>query len=362
MARELTVVTGRDMGLVFVENPHRMVGQDGAYSIPLGDGTALWFFGDTLIGGRVPGESLWYPGGQQLGPGDMSGHGLIEKLYNNTGLILRDRTGKEGLKDFRYLCDAEGKLRQLIPHEEGEHPDEIRVWCLHGIAMGEKVYLYYLTVRMLASGPLPVNFEILGAGLAVGSRGEMKFRRVRQDGRTLWWDAKLPQFGTSVLRGTDGYLYVYGVLKGGDGVQHCSVARVRAEGIEDFSGYEYLISDAPGWGKDPAGAVSIMEGMPNEMSVSWNAHLGCYLAVHSLDLTGNIVGRTAPNPWGPWSKATVLWKCVPPVLSYPHPYFTMIYAGKEHPEIAGGNGKVLYLTYIEFEEYFPHLVEVVLGG
>lgn len=360
--RELKVAKARDMGQLFVENPHRMVGQDGAYSIPLGDGTALWFFGDTLIGARVPGESLWYPGGQQLGPGDMSGHGLIEKLHNNTGLIMRDQTGSTELKDFRYLCDPAGNLRQLIVHEASEPPDEIRVWCLHGVALGEMIYLYYLTVRMLASGPLPVNFEILGAGLAAGTRQEMKFHRIRQGGRTLWWNAGLPQFGTTVLPGTDDYLYVYGVLKGSDGVQRSHVARVRPTAIENLSAYQYLTSDAPVWGKDPAAAVSIMEGMPNEMSVSWNAHLGCYLAVHSLDLSGNIVGRTASNPWGPWSTPTVLWKCIPPTLDYPHPYFTMIYAGKEHPEIAGQNGKVLYLTYIEFEEYFPHLVEVVLGS
>jgi hypothetical protein len=38
----------------------------------------------------------------------------------------------------------------------------------------------------------------------------------------------------------------------------------------------------------------------------------------------------------------------------------MIYAGKEHVELAKDNGRTIYMTYIEFEEYFPHLIEITL--
>jgi hypothetical protein len=105
--------------------------------------------------------------------------------------------------------------------------------------------------------------------------------------------------------------------------------------------------------------VPVMEGMPNEMSVSWNDHLGSYLAVHSLGLTGHVVGRTAPAPWGPWSEPVIL-HTVRPERAEPLPYPTLIYAGKEHPALAEDGGRVLYVTYIEFEEYFPHLLEITL--
>jgi hypothetical protein len=81
--------------------------------------------------------------------------------------------------------------------------------------------------------------------------------------------------------------------------------------------------------------------------------------VHSLGLTGKIVARTAPDPWGPFSEPVDLWQAkaeVPKELDY----ITLIYAGKEHPELSADNGRILYLTYIEFEEYFPHLIEVRL--
>ena len=72
--RKVKVKKVRDLGPQFVNNPHRMVGQDGAFSIPLNEKETLWFFGDTLIGERTPGESLWYPGGKPVGPKDMSGY------------------------------------------------------------------------------------------------------------------------------------------------------------------------------------------------------------------------------------------------------------------------------------------------
>ena len=74
--------------------------------------------------------------------------------------------------------------------------------------------------------------------------------------------------------------------------------------------------------------------MPSELSVSFNRHLNAYLAVHSLDLSGKIVGRTAPDPWGPFGEPVELWQAkadAPKELDY----MTLIYAGKEHPELAG---------------------------
>jgi hypothetical protein len=100
--------------------------------------------------------------------------------------------------------------------------------------------------------------------------------------------------------------------------------------------------------------------MPNELSVSYNRHLGSYLAVHSYLLSGDIVGRTAPVPWGPWSDPVILWH-VDPVRRRPLPYPPLVYAGKEHPELSREGGRILYLTYVEFEEYYPHLVEVTVA-
>ena len=361
--RGLVVRDARDLGPLFTRNPHRMVGQDGAFSIPLDDGRTLWFFGDTLVGTRPPvGQSLWMIDGQPVGPGDMTGRGTFERMINNTALVLRHRTCAEPLDDFEYITDDKGQLRPLIPLEGDEHPDRDRVWCQHGIALGDKVVLSFIKVRMLAEGPLPVNFEIVGSGLAVGSSRDWTFRRVtRDDGSSILWPAEQPHFAVAFLRpvnaALDPFVYCYGTVNE-SGTQNCYLARVRPDAIDQPGRWEYLVNCERAWSPRVSEATVLFSGMPSELSVSWNAHLGAYLAVHSLDLTGKLVGRTSPTPWGPWGEPVTLWKVEKP---HPFPYLQLIYAGKEHPALAADNGRRIYLTYIEFEEYFPHLIEVTLA-
>src|SRR5687768_12493849 len=114
MSRTIAVQSARDLGPLFADNPHRVIGQDGAFSIPLGDQT-LWFFGDTLIGKRRPNESLWFPDGKPVGPRDMSGVGGVERMINNSGLLVPTGAGPDVLKKFRYICDDDGELKTLLP-------------------------------------------------------------------------------------------------------------------------------------------------------------------------------------------------------------------------------------------------------
>ena len=349
----------RDLGVLFAANPHRMVGQDGAFSIPLSQGQTLWFFGDTLVGCRPPAAtSLWSIDGKPLGPRDMTARGTFERMINNTALILHHHTGADDLTDFHYITDDKGQLRALIPLEGDEHPDRDRIWCQHGVAIDERIVLSFIKVRMLDEGPLPVNFEIVGSGLAVGSSKDWTFRRVKRDGDSIFWSANQPHFATAFLDDRDGgFVYCYGTVKEGD-TQNCYVARVPRKQVDQPRQYEYLTNCEGAWSRDVSAATAVFSGMPSELSVSFNPHLGAYLAVHSLDLTGKIVGRTAPRPWGPWSDPITLWTVRKP---HPFPYLQLIYAGKEHSELSGENGRRIYLTYIEFEEYFPHLVEVTLA-
>jgi hypothetical protein len=346
------------VGPLFTDNAHRMVGQDGGFSIPLSPGRTLWFFGDTLIGRRPPaGQSLWYIDGQPVGPRDMTGRGTFERMINNTALVLRHATGDRPLTDFQYITGGDHQLRALLPLIGGEHPDRDRIWCQHGLALPDgRVVLSFIKVGMLDHGPLPVNFTIVGSGLAIGSSDDWTFTRVRDHGDDILWTAAQPHFGVAFLRPRrdDGFIHVYGTVNE-SGTQNCYVARVPAGDVTRLGRYEYFGGVA--WVRDLDAARPIFSGMPSELSVSYNAHLGAYLAVHSLDLTGKLVGRTSPNPWGPWSEPVTLWTVKPPQGL---PYMPLIYAGKEHPELAADGGKRIYLTYIEFEEYFPHLVEVTL--
>lgn len=406
MSREIKVKTARDLGPQFVNNPHRMVGQDGAFSFPLPDGSSFWYFGDTLIGERPKGCSPWMIDGKMVDHRDMSGQGPYEQMINNTGLMLPRQSGANGLRDFKYITDSSGKLKNLLPLEGDEHPDWDRIWCQGGIALSDRIVLSFIQVRMVEKydGPLPIGFEIVGSGLATANyrrpvdyasedfvpwhafphirppyiggesasatlkAAELKFERVRNGVSHILWGASEPHFGCvftsnalSPMNG-DQHLYIYGTvnLPGG---HKAFLARVMPSRVEVHSDYKYFAGmgsdELPCWSRSLSDAIPLFGNMPSEMSVSFNAHLNCYLAVHSFDLTGQIVARTAPNPWGPWSEPTVLWQVQPTPLDYELPYpFRLIYAGKEHPQLSPDGGKTIYLTYIEFEEYFPHLVEV----
>ena len=91
----IRVASARDLGPQFVDNSDRVVGMDGAFSIPLGDRT-LWFFGDTLIGRRKPGQSLWFIYGEPVGPADMSGRGSIARMINNSGVLVPAQRAQYG--------------------------------------------------------------------------------------------------------------------------------------------------------------------------------------------------------------------------------------------------------------------------
>ncbi len=355
--KEIKILNVRDLGPQFQDNPNKMVGQDGAYSIPMKD-KCLFFFGDTLIGKRTEGESLWYPGGQPLGPVDMSGIGGLEKMITNTGLLCFNKTGENGFNKFEYILDDSNQLKQLIPHEADEDRDWYRVWCLHGIAVNGKVYLYFIKIKMLKEGEPPANFVVIGSGIAVGNEKDWNFKRVYHNGSYILWKEDEPGFASAILyQPGDEYVYLYGTINDTSGIHNLHLARVKPEEIENIKKYEYFVSEKESWTKDVKLSKHVFSGMPNELSVNYNKYLGCYLSIHSLELSGKIVGRTSPTPWGPWSDPITLWQVIPQSKTE-GPKLDLIYAGKEHPSFAKDNGKTIYVTYIEFEEYYPHLIEI----
>lgn len=349
----MKIKSAQDLGIQFADNSHKMVGQDGAYSIKTNDGL-LFYFGDTLIGERIEGESIWYPGGIVVGHRDMGGLGKFEKMLNNTGALIK-LPYKEKL-EYNYVLDNNKQIKQLIPLWDSEEPDWIRVWCLHGVEINNKLYLFFVKVKTKDEGIFPVNFDIIGSGIAVAKSGSWNFERVLYNGSDILWQENEPHFAAAVLSEGD-YLYLYGVVQDNNKVQNCYLARVIKTEIENLASYKYF-SDG-NWIKNIKEASVLFTGMPNELSVSYNNYLKKYLAVHSLDLSGKIVARTSDTLWGRWSEPVELFHVEMPEQNG-LPYPTLIYAGKEHPYLSKENGKILYVTYIEFEEYYPHLLEITL--
>jgi hypothetical protein len=153
----------------------------------------------------------------------------------------------------------------------------------------------------------------------------------------------------------DGFVYLWGSLMTG-----MFLARTRPGSVAELSSYEYLVAAPtpaapnvePRWSKSFSPTASLFDSVPNEMSASYNCHLGCYVAIHSFLRENKIVMRTASEITGPWSEPEVVFR--PERIGDAD----LIYAAKEHPELARGDGKTIYLTFVNSTNYVPQLVEL----
>jgi hypothetical protein len=91
------------------------------------------------------------------------------------------------------------------------------------------------------------------------------------------------------------------------------------------------------------------------MSAAYNPYLKKYVAIHMLNRDNRIVMRTAAKITGPWSAPELIFR---PERTSNTDLFN---AAKEHPELQGQGGKLMYVTYINSVDYAPHLIEITLN-
>lgn len=383
----------RFIGTLFKRNSARVIGHDGAYSVPLKDGRVFWSFGDTILG----------PERRGYNPQKMTIEEWIIKdpwaqknvsMISNSGLIaeaedIRDLTHK-GFKYFVHEKEVDGKklieAREIIsiPDEiRGKGMERIAFWPFDGIEVNSKLYVFYLMVKCVN-----LSLNVYGTGLACSLYPYKTFERIKSiapmppkgapknEESYIWWDNtryknqnQMPCFGTAVLKKIiDGYVYIYGSKlekRNNQYIAAVSLARVKKNSIEDITKYEYL-TEAPSekndfeprWDDNPRKTAVLFDGNANELSVSYNPYLGKYLAIYSYAGTLHKKGkkdqihmRVAEKPEGPWSSPIKIYE---PKRSLEN---DICYAGKEHPEYSK-DGKKIYVTYVSHQRYFPELLEI----
>ena len=367
-------------GLLFTDNPAGVSGVDAGYSLPMGNRT-LWLFGDVfLLAPTDPAKP--YVGG-----------------VSNCGLLAPAGQGVAPLHRYTFLTDPKtGLARPLLPNAPGEG-NEIRYWPFGSWfdASANRAYLYYARVRTTGGGAL--DFRIEGHGLAVADTSNLaalQFHKLdAAPGQPLWWPGQTPPasaqppsnqsltppsstqsstqsaaqspaappmlFGSAVVSGTnDGFVYVVGVQERG-GRKWGKLARVPAKQITELSAYTYYAGrsttdNRPLWSRDVHAAADVdgLTDFPNELSISYNAHLGGWLAVHSVNVSDKIRLSLAPNLSGPYKTIGE--------IGAPHRAFAraFCYAGKEHPELRQANGRIVYITYVDSDRYWLQLLKVTL--
>jgi len=302
-----------------------MVGQDGGQSIPLDRGS-LFVFSDTLIAlaPKQAMSSLAIPLRREQA-----------QFLANCAAISHATGWSGAMRSLRYFTDVQGRPREILVPTLAERIAGYRFWPQHGIAIGPRVYLFYLGILHHDQSD-PWGFTEQGAGLAVLDTETGDCQRIwLNDDWRLW--PSLPaecHCGVQLLREAD-TVYIFSSRLGYPGYE-AFLARVDHKRIEDPAAYEFFTGT--GWGREIFDSVPLTE-CSAEYSVTFNAHLGRYVMLYADAMSKSLMLRTAPKPWGPFSQPVIVGRL-------PHQaHANLVSVCFQHSQFNEEEGRSIVLSY-----------------
>lgn len=277
---------------------------------------------------------MWFVFGDTFGERDPAFTGGGGSFWRSNVLAwTTDFDPADGIELEGMIVDDIGTAQELLPSAKVDD-DEMTVIPTHGFAVGDRMYLHWMSVRHWGE---PGEWEVNDAGLAVSS----------DDGQT-WAVLDSPRWSgdsgfvqiSPVQVGDD--LYVWGITHGRFG--GVSLAKVAATQVEDADAWQYwtgLENGEPTWSDDPGDATLVLDDTVGELSVVWNEYLDRWLMTYLAEGRG-IVIREGLTPWGPWGEEFPL---VGPT-DVPGPY-----APYMHARYTEDGGRVIYFTLSIWDPY-----------
>lgn len=286
-------------------------------------------------------------------------------MVSNTIGIQQGRDPSRATMTF-YWREAPLELprNDLLPPEAGLRPGpfladepDTRHWPSHGALAEGALVLFWVRVRPTDGG---LGFEHNGSRATIVDNPE--------DDPATWRfrDATLPdrpdlRFGTMGVLLHEAHLLAFSV----DEQHRAYLARWPLADVAAGSMARPEWWTAGGW-SDTADPAMVMADAAPEGSVHYDAALQRWISVQSTGFGATpLDARSAPAPEGPWTNATTFhW----PVESAREHVF--VYAGKAHPELAGGALAVTYasntdrglLALADDESlYWPRFVKLTWG-
>ena len=309
----LAVTSIEDLGKLPL--PPKGVGRDGGMSGLVG-GKLLWTFGDTF---------------------------LTEHNHIDNSSVLSSTSGWATVADpltLAHSMDGD-QPAQLIPYTADEitanTADALNgyaLWPGPALDVGEPTAIvgFQVIKRMSGSG-----FTTQGsstARIAVDAPSAM----MRAPG-LLFTAPDDAYFPTLAL---DGYVYAFGCSKRGFLDFACKLARAPLASAEQRASYEFY--DGKAWVADSSKAAYVIDRTSVAPSISYNAHLGRYLAVNCELVSSTILLRTAPSIEGPWSESVEIaadgTSILPPTNSSQYNYLCV-----EHPELSAADGTSIVIGF-----------------
>lgn len=286
-------------------------GQDGGQSIDVG-GDTLFVFSDTLL----------------------SRNGSKAHFLANCAALSSEATLDGAMRSLRYFEDEHGVPREIVAANALERIAGYRFWPQHGIADGDGVLLFYLSIYQYDQKNT-WGFRVTGSGLARLDPRTGRSERILRDGHwRLWADDGDVRIGTQVLRIGD-FVYVFGSRAG-----NAIVARVPSSAAADPDAYRFLGSPSGEWSANVSDAHALAHAA-GEFSVSFNSYLGAYLMVYVDGFARELYVRTAPDVCGPYGTAVAVGRL-------PHRAETDVVAlAFEHPRFSRNGGKTVVVSYCQ---------------
>lgn len=297
------------------------IGGDGGYTVSLPGAKLVWLFGDTWVGEI------------------RNGRRINADIVNNS-IAVQDVSDLTAQPRFVVKKTATGApAAWLRPKDEATW-----LWIFGSTRVGEKVYLLVTHVGKTGDGAF--GFQPKGQYLGVVENAHDDPADWRIDLRPLpftRYTAKDERtFGVCAFEDKD-FFYVYGTdedVTKNPRRRDLIVARAPADKVEDFSAWRFW--DGKEWQAKPERAARVVENGGSEASVNWLAGIDRYVLLYTRGgMSADILARTAPNPWGPWSDATTIYKC--PEMDLKAGVFT--YAAKAQPALAKSDDELVINYY-----------------
>jgi hypothetical protein len=295
------------------------IGADGDFTVALTNGLTLWLFSDTFIG--------------QV----RDGHRIHSAMIHNSAAWQHGVNPTNASVEFFHGRSSDGKSTALIAPVDGKG----WFWLADGVVTHGKLVLFLTQIEPTDDKSV-FGFRQIGAWLGKVSNplappAQWQVTQIKIPFASFG-AGKDRSFGSALLA-TNGFIYIFGIREQKDAGKHMILARAPDTDLGNFASWQFRTS--AGWSTNAETATDLCGGMATEFSVSWLPSAQRYVLICTENgLSEKIMARTAMEPWGPWSSATVVYRC--PEAKWDKRIFC--YTAKAHPMLSSATNELI-VTY-----------------
>ncbi|BAS27875.1 carbohydrate-binding protein [Limnochorda pilosa] len=288
--------------------------------------------------------------------GDTFGYGKTN-WRSNVLARTTDVEPSDGITLDGWITDELGRAREIVPglKESNDAGGEVTKIPTALTSVDGRLYMAFMSVRRW--GP-PGRWD---ANYATWAYSDDRGEAWHVVDPPIWpEESGFIMLAVSQQRGrgnAEGYLWLLATPAGRFG--GVKAARVRPEEILDRGAYQYYSGPGadgqPQWSRDPAEAVEVIPAPAGEGSLLWNPYLDRWIYTYLNERSHNMELRSAPRPWGPWSRPHTLSEAA----KYPS-----LYGGFMTPSWVEDDGRVIYFLMSQFGPYNVYVMraELETGG